>query len=309
MISIVVPVFNEEKNILILFKEIKLSIKKLSEKTELIFVNDGSTDKSETVLNQLKKDHNFVKVINLSKNFGQTPAIAAGIDMANGDSIIIMDGDLQNDPRDILKIYKIFKDKEYDCVAGYRKNRKDSFFQKVLISKIANYFISKIIGNKIFDAGCSLKIFKSKLIENMTIHGEMHRLLLVFFFLKTQNIFQIEVNHRSRVHGNSNYGLGRIFKVFLDVIFIIFCQKFLSKPMYFFGIFFVSLFSISILSFLLALFFRYNLNIPFMNTPLPIMIFFFLISSFLFLFLGIISELLVKILISKDSSLQYFKKD
>ena len=309
MISIIVPVYNEEKNIPLLYKEIKETIHKLNKKIELIFINDGSKDNSEQILKKIQDENDDVKIINLAKNFGQTPAIAAGLDAASGDDIILMDGDLQNDPEDIIRIQDIYFKNNFDCVAGYRKDRKDSFFQKVLISKIANTLISKIVGNKIYDAGCSLKIFKKKLIEKMTVHGEMHRLLLVFFFLKSDNIFQIAVNHRKRIHGKSNYGFGRIFKVFLDVIFIVFCQKFLSKPMYFFGIFFTSLFSISIFSFIFTLILRYFFDIPFMNTPLPIMIFFFLISSFLFLFLGIICELLVKILIKKDSTLQYFKKE
>jgi glycosyltransferase involved in cell wall biosynthesis len=249
-ISIIVPVYNEEDNLKPLFNKIKSSLSKISQKWELIFVNDGSQDNSESILTGLSKEHSEIRLINLSRNFGQTAAFAAGIDNSQGEIIVTMDADLQNDPVDIPKMLEMLQEKKVDIVVGWRKNRKDPFLRSVM-SKIANRIIKSSTNTQIHDTGCSLRIYKREVVQNLKLYGEMHRFIPALAVANGARIIEMEVNHFPRQHGQSKYGFMRTFKVLLDLLTVKFLSSFQTKPIYMFG--FIGIFFI-LLSILIGIF-------------------------------------------------------
>jgi len=244
-VSIVIPVYNEEGNLEQLINELLKIKEKLSQNTEIIFVDDCSTDKSCQIIENIALKDKTVKLISLIRNYGQTTAIASGIKNSNGEIIVTLDADLQNDPKDILDLLEKIK-QGYDVVSGWRKNRKDPFFSRILPSKIANFLISFLTGVKLHDFGCTLKAYRREFVENISIHGEMHRFLPAYCVWQGAKITEIPVNHRERKHGKSKYGLGRIFKVILDMLLVKFILSYLSKPIYIFG-------GVSLITFFLGL--------------------------------------------------------
>lgn len=230
-LSIVVTVYNEEENILPLIKKVREAI--TNQSFELIFVDDGSTDK--TVSNIKSNADQNTRLIILNKNYGQTAAMAAGIDQAKGDFIVPIDGDLQNDPSDIPMMLDKLEEEDWDVVAGIRAKRKDSLFIKKVPSKIANAMIRKLTGVHLHDYGCTLKVFKKDIAKNLGLYGELHRFIPVLAQLQGANITEVPVKHHPRIHGSSKYGLGRTFKVMSDLLLMIFFQKYLQKPMHLFG--------------------------------------------------------------------------
>jgi glycosyltransferase involved in cell wall biosynthesis len=230
-LSLVISVYNEEKNVLPLTEKIADSLKGLD--YEVIYVDDGSTDSTVQNILSIKDPH--VVLIRFKKNYGQSSALAAGIDYASGDYIITLDGDMQNDPADIPMMVKVAEDGDWDLVAGIRKNRKDGFFIRKIPSKIANHIIRKTTGVKMIDNGCALKVFKSDIAKNISLYGELHRFIAVMAALEGATITQVVVNHFPRVHGQSKYGLSRTFKVISDLILLLFIKRYLQKPMHFFG--------------------------------------------------------------------------
>ena len=230
-LSIVVTVFNEEDNILPLIENVRKALSNQS--YELIFVDDGSTDK--TVLNVKSYSDEKCRLIILNKNYGQTAAMAAGIDQAKGEFIVTIDGDLQNDPSDILMMLDKLEKENWDVVAGIRANRKDSLFIKKIPSVMANAIIRKLTGVHLHDYGCTLKVFRKDIAKNLGLYGELHRFIPVLAQLQGANITEVPVKHHSRIHGSSKYGLGRTFKVMSDLLLMIFFQKYLQKPMHLFG--------------------------------------------------------------------------
>ena len=232
LISIIIPLFNEEDNLENLIKKLIKNTKSIESKFEFIFVNDGSTDKSLNIIKKLKQK-NF-KIISLVRNFGQTAAIMAGIDNSKGEIIIMMDGDGQNDPSDIDKLLDMIKNNGFDVVSGWRFKRNDSFF-RVLFSKIANKLLSFFLNLELHDYGCTLKAYKRDIIKNIKLYGEMHRLIPFYAKLEGAKIGEVKINHFSRRFGKSKYGMSRIFKVLLDTILLVFFRRFINKPIYFFG--------------------------------------------------------------------------
>jgi glycosyltransferase involved in cell wall biosynthesis len=230
-LSLVISVYNEEGNVVPLAEKIADSLKGLD--YEAIFVDDGSKDKTVENLLSIKDPH--VILIRFKKNFGQSSALAAGIDYATGEYIITLDGDLQNDPADIPMMVKVAEEGDWDLVAGNRKNRKDGFFIRKIPSKIANNIIRKTTGVKMKDNGCALKVFKRDIAKNISLYGELHRFIAVLAALEGATITQVDVNHFPRVHGQSKYGLSRTFKVISDLILLLFIKRYLQKPMHFFG--------------------------------------------------------------------------
>lgn len=230
-ISIIITVFNEEDNVLPLLNNLRNSLR--SYDYEVIFVDDGSVDR--TVKNI--KDHadNFTTLIILNRNYGQTAAIAAGIEAADGDFIVTMDGDLQNDPKDIPAMLEKLKAGNWDIVAGNRKNRQDSMFLRKIPSKIANKLIRNFTGVTIRDYGCALKIFRKATAKNLGLYGEMHRFIPILAVLDGARVTDMDVVHHPRLHGKSKYGLGRTFRVLSDLFLLIFFQKFFKRPIHFFG--------------------------------------------------------------------------
>ena len=233
-ISIVIPIYNEEENIPKLYEELKDVLERLPQDYEIIFVDDGSTDKSYEILKELASKDGKVKVIRFRRNYGQTAAMYAGFQHAEGDVVITMDGDLQNDPRDIPKLLEKIEE-GYDIVSGWRKDRKDKFLTRILPSKIANWLISKVTGVKLHDYGCTLKAYRKDIAKNYRLYGDMHRFLPAVAKSFGARITEVVVNHRPRIYGKSKYGIGRTIRVILDILLVKFLTDYLNKPLYAFG--------------------------------------------------------------------------
>ncbi|MBI4687629.1 MAG: glycosyltransferase family 2 protein [Nitrospirae bacterium] len=232
-VSIVVPLYNEEENILPLYNSIKSAMDASQKEYEILFIDDGSTDATLQLINKLAEKDTKIKPIAFRRNFGQTAAFAAGFDHALGDVIVTMDGDMQNDPKDIPRLLALIG--EYDIVSGWRRRRKDKFITRRLPSMIANYLISKVTGVKLHDYGCSLKAYKKEVIKNINLYGEMHRFIPAVANWYGVNIAELETTHHPRLQGKSKYGLSRTVKVFLDLITVKFLQSFSTKPLQAFG--------------------------------------------------------------------------
>lgn len=230
-LSIVVCVFNEEKNIAPLFFKIHSALSGYN--YELIFVDDGSTD--NTIQEIIKLNEKNIVLIELSKNYGQSTALSAGIDYATGELICTLDGDLQNDPEDIPMMIRILQEKGVDVVAGIRDHRKDGLVLRKIPSKIANAFIRIITGVNMKDYGCTLKIFRKEIAKSLGLYGELHRFIPILAMLQGARIAQVKVKHHARMFGKSKYGINRTFKVMADLILMVFFQKYLSRPMHLFG--------------------------------------------------------------------------
>lgn len=232
-LSVVVPFFNEEDNARALYDELKGVLVAFGKTFEMVFVDDGSTDKTYSVLEAIAKQDDTVVLVKFRRNFGQTAALAAGIERANGEVIIPMDGDLQNDPAEIPKMLAKMAE-GYECVSGWRKNRQDSGL-RVLPSKVANGLISWLSGVQLHDYGCTLKAYRRDVIEGVKLYGEMHRFIPIYAHWQGARVTEMVVNHRARVAGVSKYGFGRIPRVVLDLIVVKFLFQYLTKPIYVFG--------------------------------------------------------------------------
>jgi len=234
-ISVIIPVYNEEENIKELYKQINQSLSNYKYTYEVIFINDGSIDSTWKVIKELRKNNSNLVGIDLAGNYGQSSALAAGIDHASGDYIVTMDGDLQNDPNDIPAMVDELENNDWDLIAGIRTNRRDGLISRKIPSMLANFVIRTITGVKFKDYGCTLKVFKSDLAKNLGLYGELHRFIPVLARLQGARITQMNVNHRSRIHGKSKYGISRFFKVISDLLLMLFFKKYLQKPMHLFG--------------------------------------------------------------------------
>ena len=232
-LSVILPVYNEEENITLQYNDILKSVIPLKKSYEIIFVDDGSTDTSFKILQNISKKNKNVKLIRFRRNFGQTAALAAGIDHSCGEIIIIMDSDLQNDSDDIAKLISKIEE-GYDVVSGWRKDRKDRFFSRKLVSKIANCIIRKVTKVPINDIGSS-QAYRGEILRQVKLYGEMHRFIPVHASWLGARITEIPVKHHARKFGKSKYGLIRTFKVLLDLITIKFLGSYSTKPIYFFG--------------------------------------------------------------------------
>lgn len=231
-LSLVICVFNEEPNIKPLSQQIIAALDNYE--FEAIFVDDGSTDNTKKEIREIN-DERFI-LVELKRNYGQSSALQAGIDQAEAEYIVLLDGDLQNDPADIPMMLERIEKEEWDMVAGVRANRKDGMFLRKIPSKIANYMIRKSTGTKMKDLGCTLKIFTRETIKNIHIYGELHRFIPVLITLEgATKITQVDVNHRPREFGSSKYNLSRTTKVVSDLILMLFFKKYLQRPMHLFG--------------------------------------------------------------------------
>lgn len=229
-ISVVIPIYNEEENIKLLIDKIDQALR--TQNYEIILVDDGSTDRTRIVVQEL--NHPKVIFIELKKNYGQSLALAAGIDYAEGDYIVTMDGDLQNDPSDILMMYRKAMNEDWDLVTGIRHNRQDNFL-RTFPSKIANWIIRKTTKLNIKDHGCALKVFNKETAKELNLYGEMHRYITLLAYLNGAKITEVNVKHHQRKFGKSNYGLSRTTKVVNDLILLLFQRKYLQKPIHLFG--------------------------------------------------------------------------
>ncbi len=233
-ISVIAPVYNEAPNIEPLMQELLAVLRPMGKPFEIVLVDDGSTDNTVKILKNLKKQIPELKVVFFRRNFGQSAAMTAGFDYAQGEIVVSMDSDLQNDPKDIPRfIEKI--EQGYDLVSGWRKDRKDPFWSRRLPSILANMLIGFSTGVKLHDYGCSLKAYKKEITQNLLLYGELHRFIPVLADLYGAKITEIEVNHRPRTKGKSKYGISRAYRVLLDLMLMLFFQKFATRPLQFFG--------------------------------------------------------------------------
>lgn len=233
--SVVIPVFNEEKNVKPLYQQIIKSVEKLGKNLEIIFVDDGSTDDTFKILQELHKEDKRLKIIRFRKNFGQTAAISAGFDYSKGNIIVTLDGDLQNDPDDIPLLIDKLKE-GYDIVSGWRHKRKDPFLSRRLPSMIANRLISLVTNVKLHDYGCSLKAFRKEVIKNIRLYGEMHRFIPAVASWIGVSVTEVKVSHRAREQGKSKYGISRTITVLLDLITVKFLLSYSTRPIQIFGL-------------------------------------------------------------------------
>ncbi len=232
-ISIVVALYNEEENISPLIANIDKAFQSGNIEYEAILVNDGSTD---STADEIRRQVGVkVTLVDLKRNYGQSAAIKAGVDQADGDYIATLDGDLQNDPEDLPMMLNLLKERDCDFVTGIRATRHDRFIQRKIPSYIANWMIRKIAGTNIRDNGSGIKLFKADIIKNLPLYGERHRFLPTLAVLEGASVEQVNVRHHPRIYGRSKYGLGRTLKVISDLILLQFSRKYLQKPMYLFG--------------------------------------------------------------------------
>ncbi|MEM9907270.1 MAG: glycosyltransferase family 2 protein [Cyanobacteria bacterium P01_D01_bin.44] len=292
-LSVVVPIYNEFESIPALLKQLTQALKALGAPYEIICVDDGSKDGSADLLKQIAQQDNHVKAVILRRNYGQTPAMAAGFHEATGNIIITLDGDLQNDPADIGTLLNKL-DEGYDLVSGWRKDRQDHAVTRLLPSKIANWLIGRVTGVDIRDYGCSLKAYRAEVVHDMNLYGELHRFLPALAFIEGARITEIPVRHHARQFGKSKYGLGRTLRVILDLLTIYFMKTFLTRPMHVFGPFgLVSILSSFILSAYLA-FEKFAMGQDIGDRPLLLLTVVLFLSGIQLFSFGLLAELTMR---------------
>jgi glycosyltransferase involved in cell wall biosynthesis len=293
VISIVAPVFNEEGSLEALFESLNEVINSIPEKAQFVFVNDGSTDKSGSILDRLAIDDDRIMVVHLRRNFGQTAALMAGFDHADGDVIVCLDADLQNDPADIPRLLNKL-DEGFDVVSGWRRDRKDARLTRILPSRIANRLISMISGVRIHDYGCTLKAYRASVLENVRLYGEMHRFIPIYARWQGARIAEIEVQHHPRLYGKSKYGIGRAFKVIMDLVVVKFLHEYEQKPMYVFGAAGLFSFLVAFVAGGFALFYKITDQKDFIETPLPLLVALAVITGVMCFLMGLLAEMMVR---------------
>jgi glycosyltransferase involved in cell wall biosynthesis len=308
MLSIVIPVYNEEDNVLPLHERVTAAMQGIGVDYEVIVVNDGSRDQTAVRLQSLgSKDPRF-KVVNFRRNFGQTAAMMAGIDYASGDIIVGLDGDLQNDPADIPKLLAKLAE-GYDVVSGWRVNRKDAALKRNLPSRIANWLISKISGIHLHDYGCSLKAYRKHVVKGVRLYGEMHRFIPIYASWQGGRVAEIPVDHHPRIHGRSKYGLERVVKVVLDLIVVKFLASYANKPIYVFGGFGLVAVVFSFLAGLYALYLKFFEGVSFISTPLPLLVALAFITGVMSILMGLIAEIIMRTYYESQGKQIYLVKD
>lgn len=292
-ISVFIPVYNEEESLEILNNKIIESLAGTKYSYEIVYVDDGSKDKSFEILKSFADANPNIKAIKFRRNFGQTAAMSAGIDAAEGHVLIPMDSDLQNDPVDIPRLMEKI-DEGYDVVSGWRKNRKDTFVNRKLPSMIANKIISWLSGVNLHDYGCTLKAYKSEVLKDTRLYGELHRFIPICASWVGAKVTELPVSHHERQFGESKYGINRTFKVILDLILMKFLTDYITKPIYFFGgTAFASMLA-SMLIFTWSIALKLFSSIDFDQTPLPLLgVMFFTVSIQLFM-MGILADMIMR---------------
>ena len=292
-ISIVVPLYNEEENVDLLYDEIKSVTREMPQQAEIVFVDDGSRDATMARLEAIQQQDQAVRVVSLRRNFGQTAAMSAGFDHAAGDVIITMDGDLQNDPHDIPKMLAKL-DEGYDVVTGWRFNRQDSLLSRKLPSRMANRLISWVTGVSLHDYGCTLKAFRREVIENINLYGEMHRFIPAIASGMGISFTEMKVNHRARRFGSSKYGISRTIRVLLDLMTVKFLLSYATRPLQVFGTLGIAA---SFVGFLLALVLmvqRQFFGVALADRPLLLLAVLLIFLGIQFITIGLLAELVVR---------------
>jgi len=292
-LSILIPVYNEEGNLSLLYEKLITALEKAGRPYEAIFIDDGSSDGTMEILLDLREKNPNVKIVSFSRNFGQTAALSAGIDFSKGDIIIPMDGDLQTDPEDILPLLQKIEE-GYDVVSGWRKDRKDPFLTRRLPSMIANKIISLIGGVHLHDYGCTLKAYKKDILKNIKLYGEMHRFIPIYAQWIGARVSEIPVRHFPRGSGSSKYGMSRVFKVILDLMVVKFLLSYSQKPIYVFGGMGLLMILGSFLAGCYAIYLKLFEGTSFILTPLPLLCVFLLLLGFLSILMGFLAEILTR---------------
>ena len=288
-VSVVVPVFNEEENVDLLYQRLTQAMEKQSRAFEIIIVDDGSTDRTLPKLETIAKDDSRIKLVQFRRNFGQTAAMQAGIDHANGDVVITIDGDLQNEPDDIpMMLEKI--DEGYDLVHGWRKKRNDAFINRKLPSKIANWLISKTSGFPIHDLGCTLKAIRIEVAQELELYGEMHRFIPILAHARGARCVEVETRHHARQFGTTKYGIGRTFRVILDLITVQYMLRWFASPMKLFGKIGLLVAMTCMVSVLATIGMKWIGNVDMTGNPLLLLSAISGIASIQFFSLGLIGE-------------------
>lgn len=300
LLSIVVPLYNEEENVELLTAKIHESLK--GYQYQIIYVDDFSNDNTRKVVKEMEDEK--VHLISLKKNYGQSLALAAGLDYAQGEYIITMDGDLQNDPSDIPQMLEFALSGEFDVVTGIRQKRKDSLVKKIP-SKIANFLVRRVTKLDIKDNGCALKVFTRDIAKDLNLYGEMHRFITLLAFLEGAQIKQVPVKHHARHAGVSKYGLERVFKVVADMMLLLFIRKYFQRPIHLFGILGVLLIILGILINFYLLLVKLGLGEDIGNRPLLIFGMMFIIGGIQLFTIGIVMELLIRTYYESQSKRPY----
>jgi len=293
MLSIVVPVYNEEDNIFPLRERIVAALDQLQEEYEVVLVNDGSVDSTEVKLRAVAEADPRFKVVHFNRNFGQTAAMMAGIDFASGDIIVGLDADLQNDPADIpMLVAKLAEG--YDVVSGWRHDRKDATLKRTLPSRVANWLISSICSVPLHDYGCTLKAYRKHVVKGVKLYGEMHRFIPIYASWQGAKVTEVPVSHYPRLHGKSKYGLERVMKVMLDLLVVKFMANYATKPIYIFGGFGMVSILISFLSGTWALYLKFFEGKALISTPLPLLVVLTFITGIMSMLMGLIAEIIMR---------------
>jgi glycosyltransferase involved in cell wall biosynthesis len=294
MLSVVIPAYNEEENVSILYEKLKKVLDSLGEDYEIIFVDDGSTDGTYQRLKQLAEKDSRLKVIRFKRNYGQTAAMSAGFEHAKGDVIITLDADLQNDPEDIPILLEKLKE-GYHVVSGWRKDRKDPFLSRKLPSMIANWLISKITGVHLHDYGCTLKAYRAEVVKDLELFGDMHRFLPALTKRRGAKITEVVVRHHPRMFGRSKYGIGRTVRVLLDIMLVKFLNEYINKPLYMFGSVGFLLLGLGLFSLFYLIFLKLFLEEPIGRRPLLTLSVLLILAGIQLISTGLLAELLVRI--------------
>lgn len=293
-LSIVLPVYNEEENIDLQYTRIVESVSPLKKSFEMVFVDDGSMDRSFELLSALAKKDKRVKIVRFRRNFGQTAAMAAGIDYSSGKVIVFMDSDLQNEPADIKKLLDKIEE-GYDVVSGWRFHRKDKLLSRKIPSRIANKIISKVTGVSLHDLGCSLKAYRSDVLKKVKLYGEMHRFIPIHASWVGAKIIEIPVGHHPRQFGQSKYGIKRTFKVMLDLMTVKFLSSFSTKPIYLYGGVGLFMFFLSLTCGTATILMKYFSGYYMTGNPFLLLTVMFFILGVVMILMGIQSEILIRI--------------
>ncbi len=292
-VSIIVPIYNERMNLEPFVKALTQAMNPTGEDYEVLLIDDGSTDGSDTYLETLPAADPRIKVIQFRRNFGQTAAMAAGFDYAEGSILIPMDADMQNDPRDIPSILSKLRE-GYDVVSCWRQDRKDPWLTRRVPSKFANLLISRISGVRLHDYGCTLKGYRREVVQHIRLYGEMHRFIPVYASWAGARVAEIPVRHHRRLSGSSKYGLSRTFKVILDLLTVKMLGSYSTKPMYFFGGVGLGACACGLFFALWTLFDKYYNGVKAHNNPLLLLAVFLFLLGIQFILMGLVAELVIR---------------
>lgn len=293
MISVVIPLRNEESNVLPLVEKLSSALGRLGQEFEVLFINDGSTDGTGKRIHEACQADKRLKALHFRRNCGQTAAMQAGFTHARGEIIVAMDGDLQNDPDDIGKVVAKL-DEGFDLVSGWRKDRQDHPLKRNFLSRVANGLISKTTGVHLHDYGCSLKAYRREVLDGIALYGEMHRFIPVYAYWNGARIAEVPVMHHARIHGASNYGLERVVKVVLDLGVVLFLHRYARKPIYVFGLCGLISWAVSGVAATAAILYKILGEKTFIQTPLPLISVTMFFTGVICFLLGLLAELSIR---------------